>query len=255
MNIGIIGIGHMGKAIIKGLKNFYNAKDIYAMNPVNPEIAEFQHKIGFNLYSNYQDLEQHKLDVIIVTTPAPITIQVLNDLNDLQSNTIVISAAAGVKIVSMKQVLPDNPIAAMVPNIPVAVNQGTIGVALNDLNDTQQQSTVKLLSTLGNVIPVSENKLPIIGTIGGCGPAFVDVFMDAMGDAAVANGLNRNVAHKAIASMVEGSGSLLYHSNHGPAYLKDQVTSPSGSTIRGVITLERCNFRRAIINAVNKANQ
>lgn len=254
MKIGILGVGNMGKAIIEGLKNVYDAKDIYAMNPVNPKVAAFQSKIGFNLYSQYVDLEKNHLDVLIVTTPAPITVQILSHFTDLSSDTIIISAAAGVKIVSLKQALPNNPIAEIIPNIPVTVNRGTIGATLSDLTEKQQEVTVKLLSSLGDVIPVHEYQLPIIGTLSGCGPAFVDVFMDAMGDAAVENGLNRHIAHKVIASMVAGSGSMLYQSNHGPVYLKDLVTSPGGSTIKGVNMLERCNFRRAVIDAVNKAN-
>ena len=255
MKIGIIGIGSMGQSIIEGLKNVYRAQDIYAMNPVNPRVSKFQKQIGFNLFNHYSDLIKHQPDVLIVTTPSPITLRIFHHLSSLPASTIIISAAYGVKIISLKQTLPNNPIAAIVPNTPVSINHGTIGAALNDLNDQQKQRTVKLLSSLGNVIPVPESKLSIVGTIGGCGPAFVDVFMDAMSDAAVENGLSRKIAYKLIASMVAGSGTLLYQTNHGPTYLKDQVTSPGGATIKGVNTLERQNLRRAVIDAVNKANR
>lgn len=254
MNIGIIGIGHMGQAMIKGLKNFYNAKDIYAMNPVNPRISRFQKQIGFNLYHHYSDLEAKPLDVLILTTPAAITIHILEQLKDLNPNTIILSAAAGIKIVTIKQILPNNPIVTMIPNIPVAVNRGTIGVALNGLKLSQQKTVTKFLQTLGEVVPVSENQLSIVGTVGGCGPAFVDVFMEAMSDVAVENGLSRKLAHQAIASMVEGSGALMKHSAKSPADLKDEVTSPGGTTIKGVIALESGSFRKALMDAVNKAN-
>ncbi len=104
------------------------------------------------------------------------------------------------------------------------------------------------------MITVPESQLGIVGVVGGCGPAFVDVFMDALGDAAVKYGLDRQTAYQLIASMVKGSGALAYHSKLTPAQLRDQVTSPGGTTIRGVEALEKAGFRYAVIDAVNKAN-
>ncbi len=111
-----------------------------------------------------------------------------------------------------------------------------------------------VLDSLGDVIEVPERQLDIIGVIGGCGPAFVDVMMDAMSDAAVKHGLDRQTAYEVIASMVKGTGTLAYDSKLAPALLRDQVTSPAGTTIKGVEALEKNGFRYAMMDAVNKAN-
>lgn len=111
------------------------------------------------------------------------------------------------------------------------------------------------MSQLGDVIPVKEDQLSIVGTIGGCGPAFVDVFLDALGDAGVLNGLPRDLTNTLAASMVKGSASLAYESKTAPAILRDQVCSPGGTTIQGVASLEQNGFRYAVIDAVNKANK
>ena len=111
------------------------------------------------------------------------------------------------------------------------------------------------LAQLGDIITVKEDQLSIVGTIAGCGPAFVDVFLDALGDAGVLNGLSRSVANKLAASMVKGSSSLAYDSPLAPAQLRDQVCSPGGTTIKGVVDLEKNGFRYSIISAINKANE
>ena len=103
---------------------------------------------------------------------------------------------------------------------------------------------------LAKVLPNKE----IVNIIGGCGPAFVDVMMDAMSDAAVKHGLDRQTAYEVIASMVKGTGTLAYDSKLAPALLRDQVTSPAGTTIKGVEALEKNGFRYAMMDAVDKAN-
>ena len=143
----------------------------------------------------------------------------------------------------------------MIPNTPVSVNAGTIGLSLDPKFDKPVKDTiVQLLNDLGDVVLVSEEQLDIVGVIGGCGPAFVDVFMDAMSDAAVKHGLNRQTAYRLIASMVKGSGALAYETHQSPATLRDQVASPAGTTIRGLAALEKHGFRYGVIDAVDQAS-
>lgn len=254
MKITVIGVGNMGSAIIKGLVN--RGKDkVAGMNPVNPRVSSFAKEYNFALYNSAEEVVSQKPDAVILTTPAPITLAVLNELQGLSSKTVIISAAAGIRIAEISKIFPANPVAAIIPNTPVAVNAGTIGLALNaDTPAPAYDKINDILKQLGDVITVPEDQLDIIGVVGGCGPAFVDVFMDALGDAAVKYGLNRQTAYQLIASMVKGSGTLAYQSKLTPSQLRDQVTSPGGTTIRGVEALEKAGFRYAVIDAVNKAN-
>ena len=86
-----------------------------------------------------------------------------------------------------------------------------------------------------------------MGTISGYGPAFVDIFLDALGDAGVLNGLSRDQANTLAANMVKGSANLDYETKIAPAILRDQVCSPGGTTIQGVASLEKHGFRYTII--------
>lgn len=255
MKIAIIGVGAMGGAILKGYCR-YGKFDLVTMNPENQRVSQLTDRLGVQLvYQTKQVVATHP-DVVILTTPAPVTVDVARTLANLSPATIIISAAAGVSQADLRKVLTTQTIATMIPNTPVAVNAGAIGLAMPDQASTAQQQTIKdVLSPLGDIIEVPENQLGIVGVIGGCGPAFVDVFMDAMSDAAVLHGMGRQTAYELVASMVKGSGALATATKEAPALLRDQVTSPGGTTIRGVASLEKDGFRHAVIDAVNKSNE
>lgn len=253
--VAVIGVGHMGTAIIKGFK--HNPKNqIIAENPVNPRVSKLAKELDFELVNTLSELVDRNPEIVILTTPANITLDLMPELINLDDDTIIISAAAGIEYKKIKDILTNHTVARIIPNIPVAINAGTIGLFLpEDIDQTKRQIVMNFLSQLGDVIPVKEEQLSIVGTIGGCGPAFVDVFLDALGDAGVLNGLPRDLANTLAASMVKGSASLAYESKTAPAILRDQVCSPGGTTIQGVASLEKNGFRYAVIDAVNKANK
>lgn len=245
----------MGSAIIEGLKNNPENK-IIAENPINPRVSKLAEKLDFTLVHTLSDLVNQDPEIVILTTPAQITLNLVPELMDLDSNSIIISAAAGIKYKDLKNILPNHTIARIIPNIPVSINAGTIGLFLpEDIRQAKKEKIRDFLNQLGDVIPVKEKQLSIVGTIGSCGPAFVDVFLDALGDAGVLNGLPRELANKLSASMVKSSASLAYQSKQAPAVLRDQVCSPGGTTIQGVASLEKHGFRYAVIDAVNQANK
>lgn len=255
MKIGIIGVGHMGSAIIEGLKK-NPENEIIAENPVNPRVSKLAEKFGFTLFNDINEFQKQNPEIVILTTPAEITLRVANQLRNLSKDTIIISAAAGIKSAEFRQFLPHLDIVRIIPNIPVSVNAGTIGFSCeDDLDKNTKTKIITFLKQLGDVIPVKENELSIVGTIGGCGPAFVDIFLDALGDAAVLNGLSRDTANQLAASMVEGSAKLAYKTQLAPALLRDKVCSPGGTTIQGVQALEKNGFRYAVMDAVNQANK
>ncbi|UQS86150.1 pyrroline-5-carboxylate reductase (plasmid) [Nicoliella spurrieriana] len=255
MKIGVLGAGNMGGAILQGLVNKVDPSSLFVLNPVNPRVSELQKKLGFQLFNEPTAFKSQQLDVVIATVPAPVTVTVLKQLNGINPETVIISAAGGIRIKEVKTALPNNPVVAIIPNTPVAINQGTIATTFEQqINEQSKQTANQVLSLLGDVIIASEPKLGIMGTVGGCGPAFVDVFMDAMADAAVEEGLDRKTAYQVIASMVAGSGKLAFNTGKTPADLKDQVTSPGGTTIKGVTELEANGFRNAIIKAIKSSN-
>lgn len=252
--VAVIGAGNMGTAILKGLKNL-NKYDLLVQNPENPRVSKLADQLGFELVHDNEAVVAKQPQFVILTTPAPVTLDVAKELKKLPASTFVISSAAGVPLHKLNRRITNSIVAAMIPNTPVAVNAGTIGLAMDaNVSDKERATVVDFLSQLGQVIEVPEKQLDIIGVVGGCGPAFVDVFMDAMSDAAVAHGMNRQTAYQVIASMVKGSGALALATKQSPSALRDEVTSPAGTTIRGVMALEKHGMRHAVIEAVNKAS-
>ncbi|WP_297819487.1 pyrroline-5-carboxylate reductase [uncultured Lactobacillus sp.] len=252
--IAVIGVGHMGKAMIEGFKKADN--EIIAQNPVNPRVSRLAKELDFKLFNAINDLIAENPEIIILTTPAKVTLQVASQLRNTNEKTIIISAAAGVTYNDLKTQLPNQLLARIIPNTPVAVNQGTIGLYLpENISSQDHERITSFLKQLGDVIAVKEDQLSIVGTIAGCGPAFVDVFLDALGDSGVLNGLPRKLANNIASSMVKGAASLAYESKQAPSLLRDEVCSPGGTTIKGVTSLEKNGFRNAVIEAVNAANQ
>ncbi|USS84748.1 pyrroline-5-carboxylate reductase [Fructilactobacillus myrtifloralis] len=252
MKIGILGAGHMGTAIIRGLTNRYQSNDIFVKgHHVNDTLKSLQQELGFQILTNN---DFSGLDVLFVTTPASATLTSLKD-TQIDEQTLLISAAQGITPEQIKTIFPKNSVVCIVPNIPVAVNAGCIAMTKASAATPEDQQTAnQILKNLGTVIAVPADNVGIVGTVAGCGPAFVDIFMSALADAAVQNGLDRQTATKVAASMVYGSGKLALQTGTAPDALKDQVTSPGGSTIKGVVGLDEKGFRAAINYAVNQAN-
>lgn len=252
MKIGLIGAGKMGTAMIKGFINHgQNPKDIWVKTGHYQNAVKLSDELGITAIENLPSIKD--VDVIILATPASLIIQTLSELNQLISQDMpLISVAAGVSFSDMKQVYPKLPLLRCIPNTPVAINQGMISYcASSDLSQSQKSITVDLLNQLGHTVEVPEEKLAIAGTIAGCSPAFVDVFIEALSDAAVTNGLDRALSYEIIAEMMKGSAALAAESKQHPGILKDDVTSPGGDTIKGVVALEKNNFRFAVIDAIN----
>ena len=253
MKIAVVGVGQMGSAMIEGLsKNPKN--ELVAENHKNPRVEKLSEKLNFNLVNTITELINLKPEIVILTLPAKVTIEVVKKLKNLDA--IFISAAAGVSYQSLLKALPNKTIARIIPNTPVSIQAGTIGLFTPpDIIKEDKKKISELLKQLGDVVEVSEDNLSIIGTIGGCGPAFVDVFIEALNEAGVLNGLESQTATQLAASMVKGSASLVLKSEKSPSELRAQVCSPGGTTIQGVVSLEKNGFRYAVIDAVNQANK
>lgn len=253
MRIGVIGAGHMGSAMVEGwLKAGQN--DIAVMNPENPRVTKFCQQHHLKLFNDAKAMMNWHPDSLVLTTPAVVTLDVVKQFQDISPQVTMISAAAGISLADLQKNFPHHAWMRIIPNIPVAVNAGTIGMAFSDNANQLKKEVLPLMNLLGNVVVVNEEQLNVVGTIGGCGPAFIDIIMDALGDAAVKHGLSRDKAYQLAASMITGSGKLALDSKLSPSTLRDQVTSPGGTTIRGVEALEKHGVRFAIMDAVDQAS-
>ena len=146
------------------------------------------------------------------------------------------------------------PVIRIMPNTPVAVGRGVILYACSPLvTKAQEDAFLAAMSAGGRFIKTEERLIDAGACISGCGPAFVDLFAEALADGGVACGLPRALALELAAATLEGSAALMLETRKHPAQLKDEVCSPGGTTIRGVRALEKGGMRSAVMEAVMAA--
>lgn len=196
-------------------------------------------------------------DVLLLAIKPQILDTVIAELNlqDAQNTKpLVISILAGVTLERLQKGFPSLPIIRCMPNTPATVGAGMTAISPNNkVSPSDLSLTKSLFTAIGEVIEVSESLMNGVTGVSGSGPAFVAMMIESLADGGVASGLPRAVANQLALQTVLGTAQLLKESQLHPAILKDQVTSPGGTTIAGVAKLEENGFRSAIIEAVKAA--
>lgn len=257
MKIGFIGAGHMGSAMIEGLlkAKIVAPENLFVKGGSSGTAEALQKKLGFKLIKEYDALKE--CQVIFIATGAKIVLEILTQAApNISKNTILISVATGHTVKEAQAVLGEEiHVVHAIPNTPVSVNAGMIGTVFADQMPSESKAeATRVLESLGKVEEVSEDLLGTFGTVAGCSPAFVDIFMEALADGAVLEGMPRALSYEIVAQMMLGSAKLAIETKKHPGELKDGVTSPGGSTIKGITALEKNGFRYAVIDAVKQAN-
>lgn len=252
--LGFIGMGNMAQALAAG---FINAgaiakEKVYAFAPNQEKLAKNAAAIGFTAVKTVQELADTCDTLVMACKPYQIE-SVLAELGDKLKGKALISIAAGWDFARYESVLPAGVrLQFIMPNTPAMVGEGVLLFEeRNTLTPEEHAEVKKLFAAVGLVQELPSHLMGIGGTVTGCGPAFVDLFIEAYGDAAVKYGLKREDAYKLISQMVLGSAKLQLATGTHPGVLKDNVCSPAGTTIRGVTALEEYGLRNACIKSVD----
>lgn len=254
LKIGFIGFGNMAQAIAKGLigQKVVRPEQLYACAKHWDKLCENTGALGMHAEKSAAEVAD-AVDIVFVAVKPYMIHQVLTPVRDILHKKVVVSVAAGYPFEKYEEVLLSGTHhLSTIPNTPVSIGEG-IFVCENrhSLTPEEYETVHKLLSGISLVIPVETAQLSIAGTICGCGPAFVAMFMEAMADAAVMHGIPRAAAYEMVSQMTAGTGKLQLASGAHPAAMKDAVCSPNGTTIVGVAALERKGLRSAVIDAVD----
>ncbi|MBQ6927972.1 MAG: pyrroline-5-carboxylate reductase [Oscillospiraceae bacterium] len=249
MKIAFIGTGNMGGALAKAASKEKENR-IYLVNR-HPEKAEkLCREIGGEVTDYAEAVREAELIFLGVKPHVlPELCAVLRPLIEKKARPFtVVSMAAGVPVARLKELLGDCPMIRIMPNTPVAVEEGMILYTADA--GAQTEAFLRSMRFAGRFLSVEERLMDAGMAVSGCGPAFVDLFVEALSDAGVASGLSRKDATVLAAQMVLGSAKLILESGRHPGELKDAVCSPGGTTIQGVRKLEEKGFRSAVIEAV-----
>jgi pyrroline-5-carboxylate reductase len=256
--LGFIGAGNMGEALVKGLIATKAAApaQIVVSARRRERIQEMEKLYGVRSGTNPEVARQ--CDVIVLAVKPQILDQVLREISgDVSREKLIVSVAAGVPIAAIERRLrPPMRIVRAMPNTPATVAAGATAMALGEHATDADLATAKtIFDSVGLTVVLEESQLDAVTGLSGSGPAYLFLIIEALADAGVKVGLSRRASMQLAAQTVLGSAKLLIESGQHPGMLKDGVTSPGGTAIAGLHTLEAGGLRNVLMNAVEAATR
>ena len=252
MKIGFIGCGNMASAMIGGIiKNQVTAPaDILASAKTAASREKKKEELGIALTADNREVAAFA-DVLILAVKPFYYEEVIKEIRDVVSeDTIVVSIAPGKKLAWMEGLF-EKPlkIVRTMPNTPALVGEGMSCVCGNEKCSSEDVDTVcRIFAGFGKTEIVEEDMIDVV--VGVSSPAYVFMFIEAMADAAVADGMPRAQAYRFAAQAVLGSAKMVLETGKHPGELKDMVCSPKGTTIEAVRVLEEKGLRSAVFEAM-----
>lgn len=254
MKIGFIGLGNMATAMIAGViqKEIFKAEDIIGSN--RSEGARIRAKEKFHIVTTETNIEvAEKAEIIVLSIKPQFYQTVIEEIKDsVSQGKIVISIAPGKTLQWLGDLFGKQmKLVRCMPNTPALIGEGCTGVCYNNqITEAEMERVLTILSGFGKASVVEEHMMDAVVGVSGSSPAYVFMFIEAMADAAVAEGLPRKQAYEFAAQSVLGSAKMVLETGKHPAELKDMVCSPGGTTIQAVRVLEEKGLRSAVIEAM-----
>ena len=252
--IGIIGIGNMGGAILKGLLKEYKKEDIIFTDVNLDKCRQITEQTGVPHAENNSECANQAKYVVLAVKPQYFS-PVLADIRDVVTkNHVVISIAPGITTDQLREKLGEEiRVVRAMPNTPALLGEGMTGVCFSEKDFSREEKVAieSIFLSLGKMRIVEERLMNAVVCVSGSSPAYVYMFIEALADSAVKYGLPRDAAYEMAAQTVLGSAKMVLETGTHPGALKDQVCSPGGTTIAAVSALEEHGFRNAVIKAAD----
>ncbi len=254
--IGFIGAGKMAEALIAGLisKQVFSKDEIIACAPSETTRNHMCQTYGIKMYRTASEMAPDADIVVIAVKPKQVPAVFIDEGVEIKAGSIVMSLVAGLSIDTLKSYVPDCKIVRVMPNHCVAVLEGAMGYATDgSLTDDEKKMVTSIFDAVGLAVEIGEDQMDVITGLAGSSPAFLYMIIDAMADAGVLNGLARKDAIRLAAQSMLGASMMVLETGKHPDQLKDEVCSPSGTTIEGVRAAEDMGLRPAMIAAIDAA--
>lgn len=252
-----VGAGSMAEAVIAGIieRGAIAPHNVYVMNKSDDErLISLQNKYGISIACKEKEILKEADLVVLATKPKDIH-QVMADIRPLlQNEAAILSVIAGISIDTMESGLGKRAIARSMPNTSATIGKSATGVVMNAaVNEMMRGHIFGLLAAIGLVKEVEEDDLHTVTALSGSGPAYVYYLAEALEEAAADQGLTKEIARALIIQTLEGAASMLKETGTEPAELRENVTSPNGTTAAGLQALEEGNFKETIAHCIKKA--
>jgi len=258
MKLGFIGCGKMASALAEGvLKAGAFAKDgIIVTDKFPAAVKSLVDKHGVQAVADNAALAA-AADAILLCVKPNDALDALKAAREQLAGKLVISILAGVTLSTLEKATGDKVrVIRVMPNTPALIHKGAAAFALGH-SATEDDAVLveKIFASVGKVFRVKEDLLDVVTGLSGSGPAYIYVVVEALADAGVLMGLPRDLALQLAAQTVVGAADMVLQTGLHPAQLKDQVTSPGGTTIAGLEALEAAGIRSAFLSAVRAATE
>jgi len=258
--LGVIGAGVMGQTLIKGLleAGLVARRQIWATAKTQASCDEVAESLGIATIRDYREAASTAGILLVCVKPAQIgTVASVLRESSVREDTLLISILAGVTTERLEASLPSHRIwLRAVPNTPCVVRQGMTAVCGGSGASAHHLSLAeRIFSSVGRCAIVEEHYCNAITALSGSGPAYMYLMMEALADAGVRVGLRRDLALELVAQTMLGSARMVLDSGRHPASLRDDVTTPAGCTIGGLLMLEDGKIRSVLARAVEEATR
>ena len=257
--IGMLGSGNMAGALIRGLlaSGRVSKENVRASDVRKERLHDLATEYGITTTTNNHELVRWA-DLVVVAVKPQVFDRVLEPIyGDFAPGTLVVSIAAGVPLRALEARLPPHVrVVRTMPNTAAIALAGATGIAPGSRATEEDVAvTRELFEAVGRAVVLDEPLIDAVTGLSGSGPAYVMLMIEALADGGVKVGLHRETALLLAAQTVYGSAKLLLETGEHPGKLKDMVTSPGGTAIAGLHTLESGGLRRTLIDAVDAATR
>jgi pyrroline-5-carboxylate reductase len=256
--IAFVGSGVMAEAMIAGLlrEKLAESENITAAGPREERGQRLQNKYGINSTTDNASATSGA-DVVVLSVKPQRLSDVMKGLKNIRDDALVLSIVAGASMKKIGAGLKHRAVVRSMPNTPGQIGEGiTVWTSSKQVTEEQQEMARAILGALGEEVFVEdESYLDMATALSGTGPAYVFLFTEALIDAGVHMGFPRRIAEQLVLQTVKGSVAYYHNAERHPATLRNQVTSPGGTSAEALYYLEKAGFRTAISRAVWAAYQ
>ncbi|MFN8374633.1 MAG: pyrroline-5-carboxylate reductase [Anaerolineae bacterium] len=254
LKIAFIGSGVMGEAMIKGLlnKSLVQPDQLYAADPHTERGKQLIARYALN-FTPYNAEAVKNADVVVLSVKPQVMVKALADIKgELREDVLILSIAAGVKLKKIIKGCGAKAVVRAMPNTPGQIGQGiTVWTATSEVTGEQRERTTAILGALGETLFVEdEHYMDMATALNGSGPAYIFLFMEALIDAGVHLGFSRQDSERLVLQTMKGSVEYALHSGLHPAQLRNQVTSPGGTSAEALYYFEKGGLRNVVSRAV-----
>lgn len=256
--VSFIGAGSMSEAIIAGIikSNFLNPTQVFVTNRTNKERLNRLHKQYGVQVTHDKEAVILGADIIVLSMKPADVMSAIDPIKKyIKPNQLIISVIAGISTDYLLTLFDKEvPIIRVMPNTSASIGFSATAIATGkNVSDQQLELSESLFKTIGTTKTIEEDDMHVVTGISGSGPAYVYYLVEAMEKAAIEAGLDKDVAQSLITQTIIGAGEMLKQSGKSAQTLREEITSPSGTTEAGLKTLATYDFKEAVIACVNSA--